>query len=207
LGMDVAIGAVVDRPATAWEYQFLPQYVFEAAAVATVTKGNTKEPLVKTTNSLFKNTPKEEGSNFLISPLFVFGLLGFIILFVTYKDFRKRKRSRYLDGIIFFSTGLIGVLLLLLWIATDHSTTVNNYNLLWAFPLSLFLCVAISKKQPKTWVRNYYAFLLILFALLCLHSISGVQTFAIGFIPLFVALAIRYIYVFSFLKNSSEQKF
>ena len=207
LGMDVAIGAVVDRPATAWEYQFLPQYVFEAAAVATVTKGNTKEPLVITTNSLFENIPIEENSHFLMSPLFVFGLLGFIILFVTYKDFRKRKRSRYLDGIIFFSTGLIGVLLLLLWIATDHSTTVNNYNLLWAFPLSLFLCVAISKKQPKKWLSKFYAFLLILFALLCLHSISGVQTFAIGFIPLFVALAIRYIYVFSFLKNSSEQKF
>ncbi|MBW2937697.1 DUF4105 domain-containing protein [Aureisphaera sp. CAU 1614] len=208
LGMDVAIGAVVDRPASAWEYQFLPQYVFEAAAVATVTKGNTKEPLVITTNSLFENTPQEETSNFFMSPLFVIGLLGLIILFVTYQDFRKRKRSRYLDGIIFFSTGFIGFLLLLLWIATDHSTTVNNYNLLWAFPLSLFLCVAISKKQPKKWLSKYYAFLLILFALLCLHSISGVQTFAIGFIPLFVALAIRYIYVLLFLKKTDgKQKF
>tara|TARA_R100000406_G_C3103178_1_gene122529 strand:- start:92 stop:1303 length:1212 start_codon:yes stop_codon:yes gene_type:complete len=206
LGMDVAIGAVVDRPATAWEYQFLPQYVFEAAAVATVTKGNTKEPLVITTNSLFENTPQKDTSNFLMSPLFVFGLLGLIILFVTYQDFRKRKRNRYLDGIIFFSTGFIGVLLLLLWIATDHSTTVNNYNLLWAFPLSLILCVAISKKQPKTWLRKYYAFLLILFALLCLHSITGVQTFAIGFTPLFVALAIRYIYVFSFLKKQTASR-
>lgn len=203
LGMDVAIGAVVDKPASAWEYQFLPQYVFEAAAVATVTKGNTKEPLVKATNSLFENTPKEDPSLFLMSPLFVFGLLGFIILFVTYQDFRKSKRSRCLDGIIFFSTGFLGVLLLLLWIATDHSTTVNNYNLLWASPLSLFFCVAISKKQPKTWLHKYYAFLLILFALLCLHSITGVQTFAIGFIPLFAALAIRYVYVFSFLKKQT----
>ncbi|HAT67909.1 MAG TPA: hypothetical protein DCS66_25465 [Flavobacteriaceae bacterium] len=207
LGMDVAIGAVVDRPASAWEYQFLPQYVFEAAAVATVTKSNTKEPLVTTTNSLFENIPKEDTSNFFMSPLFVFGLLGLIILFVTYQDFRKRKRSRYLDGIIFFSTGFIGVLLLLLWIATDHSTTVNNYNLLWAFPLSLFLCIPISKKLPKTWLRKYYAFLLILFALLCLHSITGVQTFAIGFIPLFVALIIRYVFVYSYLKKQEKITF
>lgn len=203
LGMDVAIGAVVDRPATAWEYQFLPHYVFEAATVATITKGNTKEPLVKATNSLFENTPKEDTSNFFMSPLFIFGLLGLIILFVTYNDYRKNKRSQYLDGIIFFSTGLIGVLLLLLWIATDHSTTVHNYNLLWAFPLSLFLCFAISKKQPKKWLVKYFAFLLILFALLCLHSITGVQTFAIGFIPLFVALGIRYVYVFTYLKKQT----
>ena len=94
LGMDVAIGAVVDRPASAWEYQFLPQYVFEAAAVATVTKSNTKEPLVTTTNSLFENIPKEDTSNFFMSPLFVFGLLGLIILFVTYQDFRKRKINK-----------------------------------------------------------------------------------------------------------------
>jgi hypothetical protein len=203
LGMDVAIGAVVDRPATAWEYQFLPQYVFEAAAVATVTKNNVKEPLVKLTNSLFENTPKKDDSNFFMSPVFVFGILGFIILVVTYQDFRKRKRSRYLDGVIFFVTGLIGIILLLLWLGTDHSTTVNNYNLLWAFPVTLFLFTLISKKQPKKWLSKYYAFLLVLFALLCLHSITGVQTFAIGFIPLFIALGIRYIYVFYFLKKQT----
>ncbi len=203
LGMDVAIGAVADRPATAWEYQFLPAYIFEAADVATVTKQNNKEPLVKATKSLFENAPKEDDSNFFMSPLFVFGILGLIILVVTLQDFRKKKRSRYLDGIIFFCTGLIGILLLLLWVATDHSTTVNNYNLLWAFPVSLFLFVANSKKQPKKWVSKYYAFLLILFALLCLHSITGVQTFAIGFTPLFIALGIRYIYVFYFLKKQT----
>ncbi|MEZ4858009.1 MAG: DUF4105 domain-containing protein [Flavobacteriaceae bacterium] len=203
LGMDVAIGAVVDRPATAWEYQFLPQYVFEAAAVATVQKNTSSEPLVKKTNLLFENLPTEENTNFFTSPLFVFGILGLIILVVTYRDFRKGKRSRYLDGSILFVTGVIGVLLLLLWFATDHSTTVNNYNVLWAFPLSLFLFVAISKSKPKKWLSKYYAFLLILLALLCLHSITRVQTFAIGFIPLFIALGIRYLYVFSFLKRNS----
>ncbi|MCB0456962.1 MAG: DUF4105 domain-containing protein [Flavobacteriaceae bacterium] len=203
LGMDVAIGAVVDRSATAWEYQFLPQYVFEAAAAATVTKNNSKEPLVKQTNALFENSPDAEKNNFLTSPLFVFGILGLLILAITFKDFRGQKRSRYLDAFIFFATGLIGVFLLLLWFATDHSTTVNNYNLLWAFPLSFPLFIAISRTQPKKWLRKYVFFLILLLALLCLHAITGVQAFAKGAIPLFTALGIRYLYVFYFLKKQT----
>lgn len=203
LGMDVAIGAVVDRPANAWEYQFLPQYVFDAAAVAKVTKNNSKEPLVKETLSLFENSPKEEKNNFFISPMFVFGIIGLLILAITFKDFRRNERSRYLDAILFFTTGLIGVFLLLLWFATDHSTTVNNYNLLWAFPLSLPLFVTIAKKQPKKWLSKYVFLLILLLALLCLHAFTGVQTFAKGFIPLFIAMGIRYLYIFLFLKKQA----
>ena len=36
LGMDIAIGAVVDVPATPWQFQFLPKYVAEAHAEATI---------------------------------------------------------------------------------------------------------------------------------------------------------------------------
>ena len=34
VGMDVAIGAVTDKKATTWQYQFLPDYVFLATATA-----------------------------------------------------------------------------------------------------------------------------------------------------------------------------
>lgn len=206
LGMDVAIGAVVDRPATAWEYQFLPNYVYEAAEVATIQKNNAKAPFVKETRNLFESTPQKRNSNFLISPLFIFGCIGLLIILVTLRDIKRKKRSRYLDGMIFFITGLIGVFLLLLWLGTDHSTTKNNYNLLWAFPFSLLFTYAISKLSPKKWLAKYVFFLLLLMALLTLHSVTRVQTFAIGFIPLFVALTFRFIYVYNFLKNKNKNK-
>jgi hypothetical protein len=38
-GMDIAIGAVVDRKATYWEYQFLPEYVFKATDKAKLNRG------------------------------------------------------------------------------------------------------------------------------------------------------------------------
>ncbi len=195
LGMDVAIGAVVDNNATAWQYQFLPQYVFEAAAIA---KKN-QESLVKKTHQIYEQVePKQKGS-FFTSPLFVFGILGLLILYITYRNAKNNTRSRYLDGVIYFTTGLIGVFLLLLWLGTEHSTTANNYNLLWAFPISLLFLKGILKKQPSNGIRKYLIFQLVLFVLLFLHWITGVQTFAFGLLPLFIAMVVRYLYLIRFL--------
>lgn len=200
LGMDVAIGAVVDQNSNHWQYQFLPQYVFEAAAIATLQIDNTKKDLVKKTNFIYENTENDTKRNFFLSPLFVFGIIGFLILFITYKDSKNKIRSRYLDGTIFFVTGIIGILLLLLWLATEHSTTANNYNLLWAFPLSLLFVAGISKKKPKKWMRKYIFFQVLLILLLCIHWITGVQIFPYGLLPLLIALIIRYVYLLKYLK-------
>lgn len=199
LGMDVAIGAVVDKEATPWEHQFLPEYVYEAAKTATVNG----KPLVRESRVLFENTPMDEKNNFFLSPIFVFGLIGLLILFVTYRDVKKGSRSRFLDATLFGVTGFIGIFLLLLWFATDHSTTANNYNLLWAFPISLFAMFQIAKRKPKLWVRRYVILLLLMLVLLCMHWISGIQGFAIGLVPLFIALAARYVFLLFFLKKDS----
>ncbi len=201
LGMDVGIGAVTDVTATAWEHQFLPDYVYEAAKIATVTKEGQESALVKTENFLFENSPEEEQHPFLGSPLFVFGIIGLVILLITYRDYRNQTRSRFLDSLIFLITGFVGVVLLLLWLATDHTATANNYNMLWAFPFSVIFTFAIGRKSPKRWLRKYIVFLLLLMALIALHSMTGVQGFAIGFIPLFIALTVRYLYVIRFLKR------
>ena len=204
-GMDIAIGAVVDQKATLWEYQFLPEYVFKEADKATLNRGQEKISLVKTTINLFINTPKEKKSNFFTSPLFIMGLLAFIILGITYKDFKNKTRSRWLDVSVYSITGIIGVLLLLLWFATDHSTTHNNYNLLWAVPLSLFFVLAIAKKNPKPWLRRYVFFQILMLILLCLHWITGVQVFTFVLIPLLVALIVRYIYLVFYFKSRLVQ--
>jgi len=204
-GMDIAIGAVVDRNATLWQYQFLPQYVFEGAANATLSKDNKTQGLVKKTNTVFDNAEIKNSSNFFLSPFFTFCILGLIILIITYSDFKKETRSRYLDSILFFITGIVGVLLLLLWVATEHSTTVTNYNLLWAFPLSILFIFEISKKNPKNWIRKYIFFQILLLALLCIHWITGVQTFAYGLIPLLIAFAIRHLYLLRFFSLQNKK--
>src|SRR5690606_13255891 len=133
LGIDIALGAVIDRKAKPIEYQFLPEYVYKGAANAVIKRNGSSERLVKKETILFENTPTQSKINFFLISLFVFGLLGLLIVFVTYRDYKRKTRSGFLDLFLFLFTGLIGIFLLLLWFATDHTATANNYNLLWAF--------------------------------------------------------------------------
>ncbi|MCZ4318543.1 DUF4105 domain-containing protein [Aequorivita viscosa] len=205
MGIDIALGAVIDRKAKPIEYQFLPDYVYAGAANAIIHRNGKTENLVKETTVLFNNDPSSPENMFITSPLFILGLIGLLIVFITYRDFKRGTRSRFLDTAIFIFTGLVGVLLLLLWFATDHTATANNYNLLWAFPISLLVVIAISKKQVSIKLKRYILLLVLLLVLLTIHWITGVQVFAIALLPLLIALAIRYIYVMYFISRQPVQ--
>lgn len=204
MGIDIALGAVIDRKARPIEYQFLPEYVYEGAANAVIHRNGETVDLVKSTKILFKNTPTPPDTNFLVSPLFILGIFALIIVFITYLDYKKATRSSYLDGFIFLFTGLLGVFLLLLWFATDHSATANNYNLLWAFPISLLFIWAISKRDVGVNLKRYVLLLILLLVLLTIHWITGVQVFAIALLPLLIALAIRYFYLMYYIGNTRK---
>ncbi|RZP04373.1 MAG: DUF4105 domain-containing protein [Flavobacteriales bacterium] len=200
-GMDLAIGAVVDRNASSWEHQFLPEYIFKALEKGQIKRSLGAKKLVKKTSILNKNSAKEKLEIFLISPFFVVSLLALIILGVTYKDYRNNSRNRWMDSSLYALTGTIGIFLILLWFATDHFATQNNYNLLWAVPLSLFFVIEIAKKNPKYWLKKYIMFQILMLLLLSIHWITGVQSYPVILLPLLIAIGIRYIFIFNFLNK------
>jgi hypothetical protein len=63
-------------------------------------------------------------------------------------------------------TGIVGIAVALLWFATDHVTTKNNWNLVWAFPLHLVLAFKLKSNSGfwRMYVRAFSAVYL-LFAL------------------------------------------
>lgn len=206
LGIDIALGAVIDRDASPFEYQFLPEYIFEAAADAVIHRNGETTPLVSETKTLFENKPRPEKNNFFFSPVFVLGIFSVLIAGLTFRDIKRKKRNSRLDFILFLMTGLIGLLLFLLWVGTDHTATARNYNLLWAFPVSLFLVTAITKKQLSSGLKRYIFFLIVMLALVGLHWITGVQDFAPALAPVCIALAFRYIYLLTFKNNPVSEK-
>lgn len=201
-GIDVALGSVIDTKATPREYMFLPEYIFEFFEETTFK--TTGAPLVKESHIIYKKRDKDHSSAFLTRPLFVFSILSLLILFITYRDFKTNSRSKVLDLILFNSTGLIGVLLCFLWFATDHTATANNYNLLWAFPLSLFCTLQLLKRNPKQWFIGYLKLLVVMLCLLTLHWSIGVQRFAPVLVPLLIALVVRYMYLIRYYKTIKE---
>ena len=197
-GIDVALGSVIDKTATPNEYMFLPTYIHEFFGGAMLSNG---EPLVSEHRVLYSAEEKKYSEGFIFSPLIILGLISLFILWITYRDYKKQQKSKWLDTTIFSITGLIGILLLLLWFATDHSGTAQNYNLLWAFPLNLILLAALIKTNAKPWVRRYIKLLVIFIVLLIFHWIMGIQVYAITLIPLLIAIALRYSYLIVFLKK------
>ncbi len=198
LGIDVALGSVIDQKATAEEHMFLPEYIYTFFENATINKS---ERLVKQTNVLFENIKPKKSNHFITSPLMILGSIALIILLITFFDHKKKKRSAWLDVILFIVTGLIGVFIVLLWFATDHSATAQNYNLLWAFALNIFMFPQLIKKAVKSWFIKYLKFLVILLCLLTFHWIIGIQIYAMTLLPLLIALLVRYLYLIQYFKQ------
>ena len=196
-GIDLALGSVIDRKATAKEYMFLPDYVFNALEKVKINKNGNKEPVVKRTEKILLDF-KDPSLKTFFTPLIVFSLLALLVLWLTYRDLKNRSRNKILDYIIFIVTGITGVVVLLLWFATDHSTTKDNFNFLWAFAPNLIFAFLIIKNQKITYY--YIIALLVLLDILLTLWIFKVQIFSIALIPILVILYVRYIYLWFYFK-------
>ncbi|MBD0833110.1 lipoprotein N-acyltransferase Lnb domain-containing protein [Aestuariibaculum sediminum] len=199
-GINVALGAVIDRQASMTDHMFLPENIYKFFEVATL--NNSGENLVKSSQMLYTPTETKTPSYFFTSPLFVFSIVALFICYITYMNYKNNIRSKWLDIALFFITGCVGILILLLWFATDHTGTHQNYNLLWAFALNFFVIAQLAKPKPASWFVKYLKLLVILLCLLTLHWILGVQVFTIGLIPLLLALCVRYAFLIKFFNAS-----
>lgn len=201
--MDIAIGSVTDRPVTNKEYLFLPEYTMKALATSKV---NSK---LLTADAEIMYEPEIENTyteNWMTSPLVIFTLLAAILLYVTFQDRKKNKGITLLDKTLLGITGIIGILLALLWFATDHAPTKWNYNLLWAFPFHIVAAISLKKIKNRKWLYPYIKLTIILLVLLSFHWIIGVQSFPLVLLPLLIALGFRYIYILKNLKLTIAQE-
>ena len=196
-GIDIALGSKIDQIARVEEHMFLPKYLHQLLENARLKTDDSR--LVSISKTLYPSDAITK-TNFFSSPLFILGALALIMLFITYKDYKNNTRSKWLDMGLFAFTGVVGVLLLLLWFATDHQTTAYNYNLLWAFALNILFIPSISKSKLNNRGLSYLKFLVLLMSLMGLHWITGVQSFAIGLIPLLIAIIMRYLFLIHHFK-------
>lgn len=200
-GIDLALGAQIDRVMDNEDYLFLPDYVFKAFSSMLFEREEGQVPALKRTEELLPEQKMEADLN-LLSPMQINGMVLLVVLFCTYLDHRRRKRTRWLDGLLLLGTGLAGTVLLLLWFATDHTATAENFNVLWAFAPNLVYAFLL---QRKPHVTHWYLFTLILLLdLLVLIWIFGLQSFNLSLLPLLAALYVRYIFLWSYFRRMSR---
>jgi hypothetical protein len=154
----VALGTPSDRPITLWEEMFVPSRVMEIAR--SIQRGNAGRPLVAEERELYRSRSHAERTDrptLWVGYLIVGLLLGAELLLVG----RLGERARAADVVFRVEaalwallTGLLGALVLLAWLITQHVFWFRNENLLLFNPIALFLAVLVllSLWRPR-WLR------------------------------------------------------
>ncbi|WP_299706406.1 DUF4105 domain-containing protein [uncultured Pontibacter sp.] len=194
-GIDLALGAPIDQKAEAYEYMFLPDYLSEGFASATITQGGQRVPLVGAPQVIFQNTPPAPSAGSLFNPVLVWWLFFGVVLIITFFDFKRKTRSRTFDVFLFLVTGLLGVLLFLLWFATDHQAAANNYNLLWALPTHVVAAAFLARRVAPNWLPKYMLVTAVLAGLTLLLWLVWPQQLHTAVFPIVLALGLRAAYM------------
>ena len=198
LGIDLALGAVVDRRADPLGYSFLPEYVRQLVAGATLHG----KPLTLLERDILDLPNPKNIRYFTANPLFWSLLLLVFTGTISWIDYRNGARSRWLDFLLFLSTGLAGLLIAFLWFFTDHTSTAWNFNILWAFPVNGYIAfVLLQKRKPDDRLRRYLMALLGLIGVCLVLWATGVQAFHPVVVVLWTALALRYLLLIHHLKQ------
>ncbi len=175
-GMNLIFGPGVDEKIDNYESMFLPDYL--CWGLNDIKVNDTK--LVSSETIFNKVETTKSNYPFLLNPILLFSVLLIIVLIF---------KSSKIQVPIFLITGITGLLILIVWILTEHIELKNNFNLLWCNPL--YLAVAFIQIKNNTKLKMYLA--IILQAMLIgfvVIWLSRVQSFEIGFIPIVLILSV-----------------
>lgn len=159
LGIDICLGLRMDKKATPYEYMFLPDYLESSFDHATLNGA----PLVKQKIAVYESVPEATTFHWY-HPWIVWGVIFLLVSLLSYRDWKRKKVTKWFDITLFGILGLLGWLLLILWTATDHKAAANNFNLLWALPFHLFTAIALFKKSIPAWTHTYFRVIVIITA-------------------------------------------
>jgi len=188
-GIDILLGAPLDKAVTNEEAMFLPDYLMIGLDSTTVAGS----PLVTGKNELLPYTGRRETKP-LFTPLVVFCLLLAWIGSISFLKSKTISRFLRVFDILFFGLlGLMGAWLLFMWFGTDHAMCKNNYNLLWAFPGHLVAAFLIPRNKP--FIKKYFRFNLLLVILLLLAWFFLPQQLNPALVPVVLISGIRSFFI------------
>ncbi|MBK8701424.1 MAG: DUF4105 domain-containing protein [Saprospiraceae bacterium] len=141
LGIDMIIGSKADAMASPTHQMFLPDLLHDVLPTATVNGGSflgqTYDVL------LFEEEKAARKIHPWFNPLNVNFVLMVLLLALIFMG--KTKMAEWTFRSWSMLATFSGILILLLWFATDHQATKLNWNILWLNPLYLLL---ILKNSP-----------------------------------------------------------
>lgn len=148
LGMNLGLGYAADRRALAEDFMFLPDHMHDMFGKARI---NDTAMMVLSERHIPETpfTLPEFKPGFLDRPFWVLSLVALLGLLSMLHPLAER----IFDTLFWLVIGVAGLLLALLWFATDHSSTKINFNLMWALPTHLLV---FWRSHRSGWIRQYF---------------------------------------------------
>ncbi|MBI2284938.1 MAG: DUF4105 domain-containing protein [Bacteroidetes bacterium] len=184
-GIDLVLGSPIDKKAGIAESMFLPDYLMKGIDSSVRSKDHN---VLGEKILINRGTAPQEP--FRDTPLRLFSMVAVILgVLSLLKNKIAVKLSTLFDLVLFLGTGLIGCLLLFMWLGTNHSACAANYNLIWAMPLNLVAAFAVWKRPG--WFRKYMSVYALLLLAILLSWFWLPQQLNTGFLPIILLLLAR----------------
>ena len=194
LGIDLVLGSRIDVMANNKHLMFLPKYmeqIFDSSYV--IDKNGIKKPFVikkiQLVSSIKKPVEDLTGTRiyFWVSLFITLGLIIFRIKYVTISWI----------GLVLFIVGILGLVLIFMWVGTDHQATKSNFNLIWANPLHLITFITLFWTKIIQKLKYYYLSMSVILFSLVLFWIVLPQEFHSSTSPIILSLTMIYFFLYS----------
>jgi hypothetical protein len=191
--IDAALAQPTDRLLTVWEDMFLPGRLRDALLQVRVAgPENALVPVVADERVIYKSRSHEERSDFptLWLPYLIVGLLIAIELLgvglAAERSPLLEKIFRAEAALWACATGLLGTILLLGWLITEHVFWYRNENLLLVGPLSLWLAGLLIASIRRPHLMRPAAICAVIVAMLSAVAliVKGIPGFTQNNVPL-----------------------
>jgi hypothetical protein len=184
LGIDILLGSKIDIIVKNEQAMFLPDYLMKGFDSAS--RGG--QSIVEKKSILLATGPANTTGT--ISPFWVFSILLILVAIVSISTAKTVDTFfAIFDFLLLLVTGLLGVLLVLMWVGRIDTVCSNNFNLLWALPFNTIMAFFIK----KGWVKKYWLAAATIQVLLLLLWKFLPQQMNTGLIPIVALLLLRYV--------------
>ena len=185
LGIDIILGLEADRKMGSSDAMFLPEYLAKGVSATEINR----QDLVSEETILIPDAqPAPIKSQFWRTPFFIFFILSLFMVSPLGKERKQLNQIQVvLTKVVYMCAGLVGLLLVFMWVGTDHQSTARNLNLIWAFPIQLLFVFRLN--NLPSWLKIYakiYSFFVLLLLLLSI-AVPGIIAYALY--PLMLAMA------------------
>lgn len=196
--IDVVIGREADLPINTESLIAFPKYTMAMIGSTVLMTDTTSLPLVASTDIIGGYPPLTPSEHSPFRPTIVCSLLMIAVVFASFLSWRNGKYMAWLDFILFFVCGLVGLIVFYLSFLSSHPLVYPNYNLLWLNPLMLIFAFLLLNKRWRQWLSYLAAFNAITILLAIVVFVTRYQVMHASFLALMAMMLVRSLMFFKF---------